>query len=101
MAWPPELELAFEARVLVDRSIDVGQTPQDRRRIIPITGAALVGVGGAHSGVGEAAGVFVEGGDVGGPDVPVEQAQLEVALQGGVLGAAVQVGQLGRVGDQV
>jgi hypothetical protein len=43
MPSPPELELAFEAHVLVDPRIDVGQTPHGLRRIIPITGGTFEG----------------------------------------------------------
>ena len=43
MPSPPELELAFEARVLVDPRIDVGQTPLGVRRVIPITGGTFEG----------------------------------------------------------
>jgi hypothetical protein len=39
----PDLELAFEARALLAPPLNVGETPQGTRRVIPITGGTFSG----------------------------------------------------------
>jgi hypothetical protein len=45
VASPPELEFAFEVCAQVGTPLDIGNTPWGHRKIIPITGGTLQGLG--------------------------------------------------------